>query len=92
MANAGRDPHWMAGVRREIAGHPIVGGNFFILRMLNTHPDELGVLAPSTELDRAVNRTVSHLQSESATASVDRAELSGATLGVDVAAQNVGPC
>lgn len=68
MVNAGRDRHGMAGVRREVAGHPIVGGNFFMLRMLNTHPDELGVIAPSTELDRA--------------------ELSGATLGVDVAAQN----
>ena len=77
------------GQPRTLARHQFVGGNFFMLRMLNTHRDELGVIAPSTELDRAVNRTVSHLQSESATVSVDRAELSGATLGFDVAAQNL---
>lgn len=77
------------GQPRTLARHQFVGGNFFMLRMLNTFRDELGVIAPSTELDRAVNRTVSHLQSESANVSVDRMELAGSTLGFDVAAQNL---
>lgn len=77
------------GQPRTLARHQFVGGNFFMLRMLNTFRDELGVIAPSTELDRAVNRTVSHLQSESANVSVDRMELAGGTLGFDVAAQNL---
>ncbi len=77
------------GQPRTLARHQFLGGNFFMLRMLNTYREELGVIAPSTELDRAVNRTVAHLQSESATVSIDRTGLSGGTLGFDVVAQNL---
>lgn len=77
------------GQPRTLARHQFVGGNFFMLRMLNTYRDELGVIAPSTELDRAVNRTVSHLQSESATVAIDRTDVSGSTLGFDVTARNL---
>lgn len=77
------------GQPRTLATHQFVGGNFFMLRMLNLHRDELGVVAPSTELDRAVNRTVAHLQNEAATMSIDRADVSNGSLGFDVTALNL---
>ena len=77
------------GQPRTLARHQFLGGNFFMQRMLNTYRDDLGVIAPSTELDRAVNRTIAHLQNESSTVAIDRVELSGSTLGFDVAAQNL---
>ncbi|MGB7219794.1 MAG: hypothetical protein WBD07_13430 [Vicinamibacterales bacterium] len=75
--------------RAGVSRHTFVGGNFFMLRMLNRYRAELGVAAPSQELDAAARRTVEYLQSQTASVSIERAELSGAQLAIDVAVRNL---
>ncbi|HUR33786.1 MAG TPA: hypothetical protein VM032_08310, partial [Vicinamibacterales bacterium] len=77
------------GKPRRLARHQFVGGNFFMLRMLNRYRDDLAVIAPSTELDRSVSRTIAHLQKESAAVSIDRQERSATSLGFEVSVQNL---
>jgi len=60
-----------------------------MLRMLNRYREELAVIAPSTELDRSVSRTIAHLQRESAALSIDSAAVSGSTVSFDVTSQNL---
>lgn len=52
--------------REEVSRHIFMGGNFFVLGMLNRFRDELGVEALPAELDRAQRRTVRHLETETA--------------------------
>jgi hypothetical protein len=75
--------------RKGFARHTFVGGNFFMLRMLNRYRGELGVMALPHELEAAANRTVQNLQSATAAVSVERADLSDGLLNVDVAVQNL---
>ena len=44
--------------RKGLARHAFVGGNAFMLRMLNRYRDELAVAALPEELDEAVRQTV----------------------------------
>lgn len=75
--------------RRGLARHVFVGGNFFMLRMLNRYRLDLGVEAPSHELDASALRTIRNLQSETAAVSVERAEMAGGRLEVDLAVRNL---
>lgn len=75
--------------RKGLARHTFVGGNFFMLGMLNKYRDELGVLAPSHDMDASVRRTLANLQTSTAKVAIDRAELSGGRLNIDVAVQNL---
>jgi hypothetical protein len=77
------------GNPRRLARHQFVGGNFFMLRLLNRYRDDLAVIAPSTELDRSVNRTIAHLQREAAEVSIERTGVAGGTLTVDVSTHNL---
>ena len=79
----------MGQPRDGVARHNFRGGNFFMLRMLNRYRVELGVEALPQELDAAVNTTLEHLRSESASLTIDRAALSGRRLTADVAIDNL---
>src|SRR5439155_25043388 len=59
--------------RQGLARHVFVGGNFFMLRLLNRYRLDLGVEAPSQELDESAARTVRSLQSQTASVSLERA-------------------
>ena len=74
--------------RKGLARHLFVGGNAFMLRLLNRFRDELGVAASREELDASVARTVENLQGSTATVAVDRVALSNGQLAVDVTVQN----
>jgi hypothetical protein len=74
-----------SGVKR----HVFTGGNFFMLNMLNRYRDELGVEALPHELDAAAARTVDFLQSKTATISIERTEVAGERLRVDVRVVNL---
>jgi hypothetical protein len=91
MPTAGQDTpvSSVLGQPRRLARHLFLGGNFFMLRMLNRYRDDLAVPAPSTEMDRAVIRTITHLQKEAAVVAIEHPQLSGNTLSVDVTAQNL---
>jgi cytochrome c551/c552 len=75
--------------RDHLAKHAFLGGNVFMLRMLNRHRDELGVVAPSVELDASAGATLRQLQAETATISVARASAAGGELTAVVAVRNL---
>ena len=74
--------------RPGMARHQFVGGNAFMLRMLNRYRYELGVTALPQELDASVRRTVDNLQKSTAAVAVERADLLNGRLNIDVTVQN----
>jgi hypothetical protein len=74
-----------AGARR----HSFVGGNFFVLRMLNRFRAELGVEAPASELEAAARGTLSHLRDAAARLTIERAAVEGGRALVDVSVENL---
>jgi len=73
------------GARR----HTFLGGNFFVLRMLNRFRAELGVEAPSGELDEAARVTLAHLRESTARVTIGRAAVEDGRLVVDVSVENL---
>jgi hypothetical protein len=73
------------GARR----HSFRGGNFLMLGLLNRYRAELGVEALPQELDAAVRETLTHLATESATLTIERAERDAERLVVDLAVRNL---
>jgi hypothetical protein len=69
--------------------HTFLGGNFFVLRMLNRFRADLGVDAPSTEMDTSERATLAHLGEATARLSIGRAALEGGRLFVDVSVENL---
>ena len=75
--------------RQGLARHGFIGGNAFMLRMLNRYRSELGVDALPEELDEAVRQTVSNLESATAEVAVDGAAVRRGVLGFDVVVRNL---
>ena len=75
--------------REGVSRHTFLGGNFFMMKMLNRYRVDLGVRATPREMDGAVARTVRHLQEDTARVSVARAERTAAGLSIDVDVQNL---
>jgi hypothetical protein len=77
------------GEEREGLGrHTFLGGNFFMLRMLNRYRGQLGVVALPQELEAAARATITQLQQETASVTVVRAAAQGERLEIDVSVQN----
>jgi hypothetical protein len=57
--------------REDLSRHTFLGGNFFMLRMLNRFRDELDVTALPQELEASAHATVRQLQMDTATVSVE---------------------
>ena len=78
------------GLEREALGeHTFLGGNAFMLRLLNRYRAELGVTATPAELEATARATVRQLETVTATLAVDRAQVTGGTLVVDVRVTNL---
>jgi hypothetical protein len=75
--------------RSGVSRHTFVGGNFFMLRMLNRHRQELGVEALPQELEAAAGATIAHLQQQTASVTIARAESGARQLAVDVLVRNL---
>ncbi len=75
--------------REGMSRHTFVGGNFFMLRMLNRYRNDLGVTALPAELDAAAARTVAFLQSQTARVRVDRVEQRDGRLEADVSVESL---
>ncbi len=75
--------------RDAMARHTFLGGNAFMLRMMNRFRDQLGVEALPHELDAAANATVRQLQTDTAAVAVTHAARNGAALELDVAVRNL---
>ena len=77
------------GVDRESLGqHTFLGGNAFMLRLLNRYRAELGVTATPAELEATARATVRQLETATATVAIDRVEIAGGTLVLDVRVTN----
>jgi hypothetical protein len=75
--------------RQGLARHAFIGGNAYMLRMLNRYRSELGVAALPEELDEGVQQTVRNLESATAEIAVEGVEAGGTTLTFDVAVRNL---
>ena len=75
--------------REEWGRHAFLGGNFFMLRMLNRYRTELRVPALPSELDSAAHATIRQLQTESATVGISRADVRSGLLEIDVVVRNL---
>lgn len=75
--------------RDSLSRHTFVGGNAFMLRLLNRFRTELGVEATPGELEATARATIRQLERDTATVSIDRAERTGNTLAFDVSVTNL---
>jgi len=79
------------GVPREgVSRHVFVGSNFFMQRMLNKYRADLSVGALPQELAGAADRTVAHLQTQTARIAVNRVDVRAGRLEAEVAVENLG--
>jgi hypothetical protein len=74
--------------RQGFSRHTFLGGNFFMLRMLNRYRTELGVTAQPAELEAATDATVGQLQSSTALVSIASTRIADGRLIVDVDVTN----
>jgi hypothetical protein len=79
----------MGDQREGLARHLFVGGNAFMLRILNRYRTELGVAAASSELEATARATLRQLETETAVVSIDRADRNGGSIAVEVAVSNL---
>ena len=75
--------------RESLSRHTFVGGNAFMVRLMNRYRAELGVEATSSELEATARETVRQLEGATATVAVERAALAGGTLALDVTVTNL---
>lgn len=74
--------------RDGLGRHTFLGGNAFMLRMLNRFRADLGVTAPSQELEAAAQATERQLQVDTASVSLVEVSRRAATLAFTVAVEN----
>ena len=75
--------------REGMARHTFVGGNFFMMRMLNKYRAELGVVALPEEFEAAATRTIEHLKSQTAQVSIDRVDVASDRVQADISVRNL---
>jgi hypothetical protein len=75
--------------REGVSRHSFLGGNFFMLRLLNRYREELGVQALPLELEASARSTIAQLQVDTASVSIAGTRVEGNTLTVDVAVRNL---
>jgi hypothetical protein len=78
------------GAERDgLSRHAFVGGNAFMLRMLNRYRNLLNVTAPGPELEGTARLTERQLQSETATIALSTPQRVGTRLEFDVTVRNL---
>ncbi len=75
--------------RERLARHTFLGGNFFMLRMLNRFRASLGVIAPGPELEAAARATLRQLETETAAVAITRAQVVDGRVEADVNIRNL---
>ena len=79
----------LGDVRPSLSRHLFVGGNAFMVRLLNRFRTELGVDAMPAELEATAKATIRQLQEETATVAVSVPQVSGTSLSFEVAVRNL---
>ncbi|HUF46317.1 MAG TPA: hypothetical protein VMM93_00815 [Vicinamibacterales bacterium] len=78
------------GVEREtLSRHTFLGGNAFMLRLMNRYRAELGIEATPAELEATAQATIRQLQEQTATVVITNAEAFGDGLQFDVEIANL---
>jgi hypothetical protein len=75
--------------REGLSRHTFIGGNFFMLRMLNGFRNELGVRAQPAELEASAKATLRQLQQDSATVGIARAVSANDHVDLDIDVRNI---
>ncbi len=75
--------------RDRLSRHTFVGGNAFMLRLMNRFRSELGMVATSSELEATARATVRQLERDTATLAIEGATLIDGVLTVDAAVRNL---
>ncbi len=75
----------LAQPRPRVSEHTFLGGNAFMLGILNTHRGELGVTALPQELEAAIEATKRYLGSQAATLTIAAAQRAGTRLDFELA-------
>ena len=75
--------------RPGLARHTFLGGNAFMLRLMNRFRDELGMEATSAELEATARATLRQLEEDTATIRIERSTMAGETLELDVVVRNL---
>jgi hypothetical protein len=79
----------LGDTRDTLARHVFVGGNAYMLRLLNRYRQELGVAALPHELEATANATIRQLQHDTATLTVSAPIRSASSLAFDVDIHNL---
>jgi hypothetical protein len=74
--------------RENMSRHTFVGGNFFMLRMLNRYRNDLGVTALPVEFEAAADRTIQHLKTQTARVRLEQINVNAGRLQADVIVEN----
>ena len=75
--------------RPQFSEHVFLGGNTFMLGLLNKHRGELGVQALPQEFETLIRRTREHLAASTARLAIETARVAGRNLVVDLAVSNL---
>jgi hypothetical protein len=75
--------------REDMGRHTFLGGNFFMLRLLNRFRLDLGVTALPLELDAAATATIHQLQHDTATVAMDGLRVEAGRLSARVRVSNL---
>ena len=75
-------------IREGARLHSFVGGNFFMLNMLNRYREELSVAALPAELAGSVQATMEFLQTQSATVAIENVAAESGRIRADVVVRN----
>ena len=75
--------------REALSRHTFLGGNFFMLRMLNRYRNDLGVTAPSQELEAAALATERQLRADTATIRIADGGRGGSNATFTVVVENL---
>ncbi len=75
--------------RESVSRHMFLGGNFFMLRMLNRYRSDLGVGALPQELEAAAGATIAQLQRQTASLTIAGGKGGSGRLAIDVTVRNL---
>jgi hypothetical protein len=75
--------------RADLSRHLFLGGNFFMLRMLNRYRDALGVEALPQELEAAASATLAQLSRDTATLAIAPADAADGRTAFDISVRNL---
>lgn len=76
-------------LRSPFALHTFVGGNVYVLEMLKSFGEQLGATASTEQFEATIQRTLTQLQTQTASIDFDEVRKSGSRLFIDLSLSNM---